>query len=509
MARPQDRKRQHADNGAQDENPTKKIKSRGHHHSLNFSPAFWDNLSKVWLTPRALRELDRRNHIRPRLEPSPPGEVSSKHLARFARHGGPDLGHLRGCPEPRLNTMASNRSSRSSSPSRNTQTTNATSVSSKARRSSAYDDNFEQHLNDNGINLPQYPLPGNRRPPKPENIDHLLPALFASRASLSPSRFDESAFEGFQQKNESRSEGTVMRTVIPIIAGNADIPNEGYLPFTNLRSLTNKANIKPIPDYFDGARMRDVYTQVRHDLNKTIIPTKHADDPVAANFFLEANDPNGDAYVARRHACYDGAYGARAMHSLQNYGKEEPIYDNNAYTFSSTYYAGTGTLRLYAHHPTAPTTSAGRPDDREALVEGATAFRNARDMAERYRNSFIGAANAQAKPADVPTGQDDYPNINDVQHNGGSSSGAVVGYPGHIPSDIDDELQRDIGNQSIDETPVFPRLLETEEDSQDANQASAALNFSDSLTCFATNFSTDQTSFKRSRQSHSAISSST
>ncbi|KAI1271437.1 hypothetical protein F5Y07DRAFT_404413 [Xylaria sp. FL0933] len=498
MARPQNRKRQHADDGAQDEHPSKKIKSRGHHYSSNFSPEFWDNLSKVWLTPRALRELDRRNSIRPATEPTTSEDIYSKDLTRFARHGGPDLRHLRGCPEPRLNTMASNLSSRSSRSSRNTQTTNATSISSKDRRSSAYDNDFEQHLNDNGIYLPQYRLPGNHRPPKPQNIGELLVGLSASRASLSPSRFDESVFEDFQQKNESRSQGTVMRNVVPIIAGSADIPNEGHLPFTNLESLTNETTVKPVPDYFDGARMQDVLTQVRHDLNKTIIPTKHADVPVAPNFFLEAKAPRGGADVARRQACHDGAYGAHAMHSLQNYGKEEPVYVNNAYAFSSTYHAGTGTLQLYAHHTTASTTPGGRPEyhmtqldgygmtgNPKTFVEGATAFRNARDLAERHRDSFIEAANSRARQADVLTGQDGHTDINEVQHNSDPSSGTVVDYPGYIPQYAHDELQRDIWDQSIDE------------------------DVSDSLTSFATSSSTNQISFKRSRQSHSPPSNST
>ncbi|KAI8626605.1 hypothetical protein F5Y19DRAFT_221473 [Xylariaceae sp. FL1651] len=497
MARPHNRKRQHADDGAQDEHLSKKIKSRGYHCSSNFSPEFWDNLSKVWLTPRALLELDRRNSIRPATKPTTSEDIYSKDLARFARHGGPDLQHLRGCPKPRLNTMASNRSSRSSRSSRNTQTTNATSISSKARRSSAYDDDFEQHLIDYSIYLEGYEHPEDRGTLEPGNLGQIRQGLLATRASLSPSRVPDSVFRDFRQKNRTKSEGTVMRNVIPLIAGSADILNEGHLPFTNLEPLTNETTVKPVPDYFDGARMNDVHTQVRHDLNKTIIPTKHADVPVAPNFFLEAKAPRGGADVALRQAGYDGAYGAHAMHSLQNYGKEEPVYDNNAYTFSSTYHAGTGTLQLYAHHPTAPNTPERRPayhmtqlkayaltSDQETFINGATAFRNARDMAKQHRDSFIDAANTRARHANIPIGQDDINDTIEIEHNSGSTSGIVVNDPGHIPQDAHDELQRDILDQSIDE------------------------DLSDSLTSFATSFSTDQTSFKRPRQSHSPQSSS-
>lgn len=56
---------------------------------------FWDNLSKVWLTRHALREVDRRNSAQPAAK-SPAPAVHTTDLARFARHGGPGLDHLRG-----------------------------------------------------------------------------------------------------------------------------------------------------------------------------------------------------------------------------------------------------------------------------------------------------------------------------------------------------------------------------------------------------------------------------
>ncbi|TWU74648.1 hypothetical protein ED733_003051 [Metarhizium rileyi] len=126
----------------------------------------------------------------------------------------------------------------------------------------------------------------------------------------------------------------------------------------------------------------------------------------------EVKSPDGGASVAQHQACYDGAHGARAIHALQNYEETEPIFDGNAYTYSSTYHSGTGTLQLYAHHITAPTTADEQPEYHMTQIDGwqttgninsfrrgATAFRNARDSAERYRNSFIKAANARASRA--------------------------------------------------------------------------------------------------------------
>lgn len=72
---------------------------------------FWDTLSKVWLTPRALDEFDRRNPLgqtrtadlggglwpykRLPLDTSQLTAASLKNLKRFARRGGPSLTDLR------------------------------------------------------------------------------------------------------------------------------------------------------------------------------------------------------------------------------------------------------------------------------------------------------------------------------------------------------------------------------------------------------------------------------
>ena len=73
---------------------------------------YWNTLSKVWLTPRALQEFDRRNvvqHLEQRCTPdlevrsrttslvdiSHLSPASLKELKRFARRGGPSLVDLR------------------------------------------------------------------------------------------------------------------------------------------------------------------------------------------------------------------------------------------------------------------------------------------------------------------------------------------------------------------------------------------------------------------------------
>lgn len=97
MASFQNRKRQCADDITQ-EGSVKRLKSNStRRRAANFPPQFWDTLSKVWLTPRALRELDRRNDTRPpATEATAPISIIPTNLARFARRGGPDLCQLRG-----------------------------------------------------------------------------------------------------------------------------------------------------------------------------------------------------------------------------------------------------------------------------------------------------------------------------------------------------------------------------------------------------------------------------
>jgi hypothetical protein len=82
--------------------------------------------------------------------------------------------------------------SSSSSRSRHTKSTVPTSTSSKTRRSSAYDKDFEQHYNDHQVYPEGYDYRDRCPTPEPglEGLDQRLPQ---PRPSLSPSRFPDSA----------------------------------------------------------------------------------------------------------------------------------------------------------------------------------------------------------------------------------------------------------------------------------------------------------------------------
>ncbi|ATY65041.1 hypothetical protein A9K55_005004 [Cordyceps militaris] len=401
------RKRRNTYDAAHSSPPTKRIKSISVARiTSNFPPQFWDNLSKVWLTPRALREKDRRNDIQPPAINPAIVRATPTSLSRFARRGGPDLRHLRGYPEPKhAASMSSNRSS-----NRRTLSTKAISIFSRAKRSSAYDKDFEQNLIDHNIYPEGFKHTDGRTTPEPNNLDSIVESLAYPRASLSPSQFSISAFKSFRAANSQVvSKGKVMADILPTIRGNSEILNEGNLPFANLKSITNGTTVDAVPNWYDGSYTKEISKTVRQG------PTSHAQAPVVPNFFIEAKAPRGGADVAKRQACLDGAVGARAMHSLQNYGEDVPVCDGNAYTFSSTYHAGTGTLQLYAHHATGPTAEEEQPEYHMTQIDswgmtgnvdtfrrGATAFRNARDLARQQRETFIKAANARVSQEAAP-----------------------------------------------------------------------------------------------------------
>ncbi|POS73710.1 hypothetical protein DHEL01_v207901 [Diaporthe helianthi] len=365
-----------------------------HPTSWHYPPEFWDRLSKIPLTRSALKELDRRNGARPAF--SPPPTSLARDLARFARHGGPDLRGLRGCVAPakskRQHTGATNSSSQSKDPS-------STAMTSK--RSSPYDPGFDQHLTDHGIHT----IWKSQKP----NLEQTRAALAIRRPSLTPCDFSESAFETFQQTAaQAKDERDVLDDVFPTITGplRNNYPSTKSMVFGNLEPLTTGTITAPKPDIALGALPEELNPTIRNALQHHIIPSTTTDRLMVPNFFVEAKGPDGSAAVMTRQARYHGAVGARAMHSLQNYGEEEPAYNGKAYTYSSTYHDGQ--LKLYTHHLTAPTTAGGQPEyhmnqlqaysltsNRETFIQGASAYRNLRDLAKNHRDTFIRDANSR------------------------------------------------------------------------------------------------------------------
>jgi len=285
-------------------------------------------------------------------------------------------------------------------------------ISSKTRKSSAYDPEFEQHLIDHGVYPEGYG--GVRNLQEPHNWEEINARLALPRASLSPSRFNREAFLDFKEKNqEALTEATVMSKVFPIIAGTADIPSQENLLFGNLKHLTDGSITKAKPDCYDGSRPADLNKQIREELGPYIVPSTNTAAPCLPNFFTEGKGPNGNTAVCKRQALYDGALGARGIHELRLYVDPETAYDNNAYTITSTYHGGSGDLTIYSTHPT-PSNDPQNPTEYrmtqlngwkmtgnpEAFRQGASALKNARDWAKEKREELMIAANGKVPDAE-------------------------------------------------------------------------------------------------------------
>ena len=295
--------------------------------------------------------------------------------------------------------------------------TKLTTSTKRTDTSGPYDTNFHQKLIDGGVYPDEYEYPDGRVPPLPHNWEDINQRLGQPRSSLSPSQFSDERFREFRRADARVSkENKVTKKVIPIIEGKItdDKCAEGEVLFTNLAPLTDDDLTAAKPDLYYGARPEQLKRRVRDELSGYIIPSKQDHFPMAPNFFLEAKGPDGSLAVAGKQACYDGALGARGMHSLQSYRQDEAVYNNNAYTISSIYHGGT--LKMYTSHPSQPN-SPGRPPeyymnqikgysvtgDPETFRKGAAAYRNARDLTKEWRDEAINRANERAKNGVVHT----------------------------------------------------------------------------------------------------------
>ncbi|CEJ90701.1 hypothetical protein VHEMI06464 [[Torrubiella] hemipterigena] len=400
----------------------------------SFPPAiFWDQLSEIPLTKNALRELDRRRALPKSCHPvhdqntrvarrdDYPVEQPSwvdlqlsptllKRIQRFAMHGGPDLSTLRSYwspPEFQENMTPSQ-------PSLDHRKTGSQSLEksyiTSTKSTGPYDRAFEQHLIDHHILPYGYEYSDNKLPPEPDNIGIILEALEQPRPSLSISTFSNADFRKFQQTNaHAKKERDVVATIIPTIEGELVDRKcvSGGIPFTNLEHLTDGTLVPGNPDLFYGARPEQLDRNIRKQLGGQIVPSTQHDLSIIPNFFLQVKGPGGRMDVALLQACYDGALGARAMHSLQSYGQPTPIYNNNAYSLTTIYHCGT--LRIFAVHPLPPAESDRQPcfvmthikswimtGDYKSFQQGATAYRNGLDWAKQQRDEAIKHANTIA-----------------------------------------------------------------------------------------------------------------
>ncbi|KAI9035600.1 uncharacterized protein KD926_003204 [Aspergillus affinis] len=292
----------------------------------------------------------------------------------------------------------------------------------KTGNTTVYDLHFESHLTDHGIFLPNSTYPDETDVCEPENIAEIQRCLRAHRPTP--------------------DEQLVIKKILPIFDGpqQASFHDGGNHLFTNLAPLTNGTLANAKPDIYHGAPPYQLHPRVREQLSDQIIPTRQGNRPIMPNFFVEAKGHCGSPSVLQRQALYDSALGARAIHSLQQYGHAQEEYrsssnssnrpqdnddcsdpapasspthdsthDNHAYAIASTFQKGT--LGIYVTHPTRIPSNINPGADRqtdyamtqvgyysligspESYQQGVSAYRNSRDLAKEYRDEFIRQAN--------------------------------------------------------------------------------------------------------------------
>ncbi|KUI61908.1 hypothetical protein VP1G_09048 [Cytospora mali] len=123
---------------------------------------------------------------------------------------------------------------------------------------------------------------------------------------------------------------------------------------------------------------------------------------------------------------------------------------------------------MYAHYATAPAIPDGRPeyhmaqvrtfgmtDTRETFVEGAKAFRNARDLAKQHRDTFIQAANSRYNTR-LASAQEDLVTSTERYFIPDDTDRQQIAYPCHLqePDDQRDSSQEPQSSPVATEPPL-------------------------------------------------------
>ncbi|KAF7552239.1 hypothetical protein G7Z17_g4467 [Cylindrodendrum hubeiense] len=126
----------------------------------------------------------------------------------------------------------------------------------------------------------------------------------------------------------------------------------------------------------------------------------------------------------------------------------------------------------------------------DTFRRGATAFRNARDLAQRHRDNFIEAANARASLAETAAAQENLVTTTETQHEEDSTSDEFVDCVGYVASqDVRDANTDDFATApDSNEALAPPHYLHPDDDSQDPSQASVTLDIDDPSMSFTTSF---------------------
>ena len=229
-------------------------------------------------------------------------------------------------------------SSRTQSKSRNILSESTEKITtSKTKKTSSYDPNFEQNLINNDIYSDDYDFLNDRDSSRLNNENEILSRLGQPRSSLSSSQFFNKKFRIFKK--------------ISVIQNTVRISFAKNLVFKNLESLIHDNLIDVKSDFYDEARSAQIDLRIREELESYITSITQRQTPALFNFFTEAKSPDESAIVTKRQAYFDEALSARDVHKLRSFKANLTLaYNNSAYIIIFTY--NDGTLKMYTIHLT-------------------------------------------------------------------------------------------------------------------------------------------------------------
>lgn len=150
----------------------------------------------------------------------------------------------------------------------------------------------------------------------PGNLEQASNYLSKRRASLSAENFGQEELMSFRADSyDAETEATVMRNVVPIIAGKPNyIKSQDAVSFRNLKPVAAVDIVQAVPDFYDGSSAIDLDEEIIDELNEFIRPAATS-KKIVPNFFFEGKRPQAEGLVAELQVLHGGALGARCSKS--------------------------------------------------------------------------------------------------------------------------------------------------------------------------------------------------
>lgn len=295
----------------------------------------------------------------------------------------------------------------SGSSSRRSRHTNATTVSqesgisTKSDRVTPYGNSFEQILQDHGI------YRARSHSMAMADLEELRQER-GVRPSLAPSQCSDGEIEDVIEANaNAATEPDIERDVVPSIVGRRNrLPHSGNVAWTNMSSMTESLTVASQPDLYYGTRVGDIPKPIRDSIGHLIIPSTVPNAPASPHFILENKGPAGSLEVVKRQAAHSAAAAARAAFALENFGVDDPVYDDKALAHAWTYTSSPGDLTQYAMRVSRPEPGSSQPafhlthirthhitESVEQFRKGVSAFRYCRDDSHARNQARLARAN--------------------------------------------------------------------------------------------------------------------